>query len=201
MRLSDVLLVLAVVGPWVPARAARAAELAFRPQEIGAGLGVGYAVMAVDMNADRKLDVVVVDTGRVIWYENPTWELHTIIEGQTKKDNVCIAPYDIDGDGRLDFALGADWHPAETHAGGTIQWLAQPTAPDVERWNVFAIAEEPTMHRMRWADLDGDGRAELIAVPLQGAIPRGPTGTATACASWPSGFRPTRVATPGPSRC
>ena len=70
--------------------------------------------------------------GRVIWYENPSWKMHTIIEGQTKKDNVCIAPYDIDRDGRPDFALGADWHPTETHAGGTIQWLAHPASADVE---------------------------------------------------------------------
>ena len=34
---------------------------------------------------------------------------------------------------------------------------------------------------MRWADLDGDGRPELIAVPLQGRTPKGLTGTARAC--------------------
>jgi hypothetical protein len=151
-----------------------AAELAFRAQEIGAGLGVGYAVVAVDMNDDRRPDVVVVDTARVIWYENPTWRMHTIIEGQTKKDNVCIAPYDVDGDGRLDFALGADWHPTETHTGGTIQWLARPKSGEAERWNVYPIAEEPTMHRMRWADIDGDGRAELIAIPLHGRDTKAP---------------------------
>ncbi len=154
-----------------------AAELSFRPQEIGAGLGVGYAVVVVDMNQDRKLDVVVVDTGRVIWYENPTWQSHTIIEGQTKKDNVCIAPLDIDGDGRLDFALGADWHPTETHSGGTIQWLARPRDDAAERFTVFPIGEEPTMHRMRWADLDADGRPELIALPLQGRDTKAPEWT------------------------
>jgi FG-GAP-like repeat len=169
MRLRLLALILCVVPC-----SATAAEFAFRTQEIGAGLGVGYAVVVVDMNGDHKPDVVVVDTGRVIWYENPTWQLHTIIEGQTKKDNVCIAPYDIDGDGRLDFALGADWHPTETHSGGTIQWLERPAGDKSERWNVSAIAEEPTMHRMRWADIDGDGRAELIAVPLQGRDTKGP---------------------------
>jgi len=153
---------------------AQSAELAFRTEEIGTGLGVGYAVLAVDMNGDRKPDVVVVDTGRVIWYENPTWKLHTITEGQTKKDNVCIAPHDIDGDGRLDFALGADWHPTETRRGGTMQWLACPKDAAAEHFELFPIAEEPTMHRMRWADIDGDGRAELLAVPLQGRDSKGP---------------------------
>ena len=46
-----------------------------------------------------------------------------MIEDQTKKDNVCIAPYDIDGDGQVDFALGADWRPSDTVNSGTIQWL------------------------------------------------------------------------------
>ena len=104
---------------------ASAHELNFRTQEIGTGLGVGYAVSVVDMNDDRRPDVVVVDTGRVIWYENPTWQLHTIIEGQTKKDNVCIAPYDIDGDGRLDFALGAGLAP-DRNALGRHDSMARP---------------------------------------------------------------------------
>ena len=96
---------------------------AFRTQEIETKLGVGYAVLLVDVNHDGKKDIVVVDTKRVIWYENPTWKMRTIIEGGTKPDNVCIDAYDIDGDGLLDFALGADWKPFNTKEGGTLQWL------------------------------------------------------------------------------
>jgi hypothetical protein len=142
-------------------------EFKFRAEEIETGLGVGYAVVLVDMNADRKLDIVVVDTDRVVWYENPTWKRRSLIEGQTKKDNVCIAPYDIDGDGKLDFALGADWRPADTVGSGTLQWMARGRSPD-DRWTVHPIGQEPTVHRIRWADFDGDGRAELIVVPLFG---------------------------------
>src|SRR5260370_6392099 len=95
----------------------------FRMQEIETGLKVGYAVLLVDINNDGKPDIVVVDANRVRWYENPTWKRRTIIEGQTKPDNVCIAAYDIDGDGWIDLALGADWNPSKTKEGGTIQWL------------------------------------------------------------------------------
>lgn len=151
-----------------------ASELRFRAQEIENDLGIGYAVSLIDMNADARLDILVVDTTRVVWYEQPaqdprgsTWVRHALIQDQTLKDNVCIAPYDIDEDGRPDFALGADWRPIDTLKGGTIQWLSPgPTASD--RWNVHPIGEEPTVHRMRWADLDGDGRSELIVVPLMG---------------------------------
>ena len=147
---------------------ASAAELNFRPQEFATDLTVGYAVNIVDMNDDKKPDVVVVDSLRVVWYENPSWKVHTLIQDQTKKDNVCLAPYDIDGDGKVDFALGADWRPFDSQTGGTIQWLARQTSGDDALWNVRQIAEEPTTHRMRWADIDGDGRSELIVVPLVG---------------------------------
>lgn len=147
--------------------AASAGEIKFRTEQLPERLEVGYAVTVIDMNADAKPDVVVVDTERVIWFENPDWQVHTIIQGQTKRDNVCIAPYDIDGDGKVDFALGADWRPIDTRTGGTIQWLGRPASAD-GRWQVHPIGEEPTVHRMRWADLDGDGRKELVVMPMMG---------------------------------
>jgi hypothetical protein len=145
----------------------------FRPQEIENQLGVGYAVSLVDVNSDKKLDIVVVDTNRVLWYENPTWQRRVIIEDQTKRDNVCIAPAEIDGDGQIDFALGADWRPSDTVNSGTIQWLRRGKTLD-EKWTVYPIGTEPTVHRMRFADFDGDGREELIVSPLHGRGNRGP---------------------------
>ncbi len=139
----------------------------FRTQEIETGLGVGYAVLLVDVNGDGKKDIVVVDTTRVVWYENPTWKRRTIIQGQTKPDNVCIAAADIDGDGQLDFALGADWKPFNTHAGGTLQWLRRGKTLD-EPWSIYPIDTEPTVHRIRFADVDGDGKPELVVAPLMG---------------------------------
>jgi hypothetical protein len=162
---------LAVIG--LAASACNAAAQTFRSQEIERDLGVGYAVSLVDVNGDDKLDIIVVDQNRIVWYENPIWMRRTLIENQTKPDNVCIAPYDIDGDGQVDIALGADWRPADTVASGTIQWLSRgPTLDD--KWTVHEIGAEPTVHRMRWSDFDGDGRAELIVLPLHGRGARPP---------------------------
>jgi len=155
-------------------RAAPAGELQFRTEEIDQSLTVGYAVQLVDMNGDRRPDIVVVDSARVIWFENPSWKLHTLISGVTKRDQVCIAPHDIDGDGQVDFALGADWRPADTKTSGSIQWIRRGARPD-EPWQVHPIGVEPTVHRMRWVDLQGDGRAELVVVPLHGRGTRGPS--------------------------
>jgi hypothetical protein len=155
----------------------------FEAEEIEKGLGVGYAVLPVDVNGDGRPDLVVVDQRRVLWYENPTWKRHTIIEGQTAPDNVCVAAFDIDGDGKIDLALGAGWQPFNTKSGGTLQWLRQPGTPD-QPWTVHPIGEEPTLHRIRFTDM-GSGKPALLVGPLQG---RG----CTAKGNWTDG-RPVRL--------
>jgi hypothetical protein len=140
----------------------------FRMQEIANDLEVGYAVLLVDVDGDNKKDIVVVDTKRVIWYQNPTWKMRNITRpGQTEADNVCIDAWDIDGDGHIDFVLGADWKPFNTRSGGTLQWLKRAKSLD-EPWEVYPIATEPTVHRCRFIDLEGTGKPALVLAPLMG---------------------------------
>lgn len=139
----------------------------FAPQQIDSGLGVGYAVVATDLDGDNRLDLVVADKSRILWYRNPDWKRQVLLEGQTKPDNVCLAAHDIDGDGDVDLALGADWKPFNTASGGTLQWVENP-GKGQGVWTVHAIGEEPTLHRIRFLDLQGDGRPELVVVPLMG---------------------------------
>jgi hypothetical protein len=141
----------------------------FRTQEIDKSLTVGYAVVLADVNADGKKDIVVCDSNRVIWFDNAAnWKLHTITEGVVKKDNVCIDLVDIDGDKDLDLALGADWQFNNTKSGGSLQWLEQGSNVD-EPWKVHVILKElPTLHRIRFADFDGNGKPELVVAPLKG---------------------------------
>jgi hypothetical protein len=146
---------------------ATGAEVPLQDQELGTRLTVGYAVRLLDMNGDTRLDIAIVDSDRILWLENPNWTEHVILQGQTKKDNVCFAPYDIDGDGQFDFAVGADWQPANTKSGGTIQWITGGKQP-AGSWALHPIGEQPTTHRMNFADIDGDGRSELLVSPLMG---------------------------------
>jgi hypothetical protein len=170
-RLSLLFAILLVLSAFllsdIPRAEAGEQALAFRMQEIEKSLGVGYAVLIVDVNNDGKKDIVVVDKTRVVWYENPTWKRRLIIEGKTKPDNVCIAAADIDGDGQIDFALGAGWEGLKSKVEGPIYWLKRGKSLD-EQWQVIPIGEEPSVHRIRFADIDGDGKPELIVSPLLG---------------------------------
>jgi len=157
---------------------AASAETKFQFQEVAidpeAAGKTCYAVVTADVDGDGLRDIVVVTDNRVQWYRQPAserasdpkaWTKHVIIENQTELDNVCIAPLDIDGDGKVDFALGAGWTKV-----GTIQWISRPeeSASDTPGglWNVYQIGVEAWTHRMRFADVLGEGKPQLVVSPL-----------------------------------
>ncbi len=127
---------------------------------------VCYAVTKADVNGDGMLDIVAVSENRVQWYEAPTWAKHVIVEDLTERDNVCIAAHDIDGDGQIDFALGAGWIKTNT---GTIQWITRGHNPD-DKWSVHLIGQERSTHRMSFADVLGTGQPQLVVSPLNRSI-------------------------------
>lgn len=157
----------------------------FKWQEIDTGLKIGYAVIATDIDGDKKPDIVVVDQHKVVWYQNPTWKKRVILDGKTAADNVCITALDIDGDKLPELVLGAGWKPTDTKTPGTLQWLKRGKTLDDE-WTMFPIpCDEPTVHRVRAFDLDQDGKPEIVMAPLQGR-------ECTAKGGWTDG-RPVRI--------
>lgn len=136
----------------------------FTPQTLDPKAGeVCYAVTLADVDGDGREDVVVVTENRVLWYHNPDWKMRVVIADQTERDNVCIAPLDIDGDGQIDFALGAGW--LNNRHLGTLYWLKRKASLD-EPWAVHPIGRESWAHRIQWGDVLGTGTPQLILSPL-----------------------------------
>ncbi len=140
-------------------------DFTFEPHVIDPEAGkICYAVVLADVDTDGHDDIVVVTEEAVLWYKNPNtherWVKQDIIRRKTPRDNVCIAPQDIDGDGLIDFALGAGW-PKQ----GSLHWLTRDG--NLRRpWTVHDIGPMPSTHRMYWGDVLGQGRPQLVVSPL-----------------------------------
>jgi hypothetical protein len=80
---------------------------------------------------------------------------------------IDLAIRDIDGDGKPEMALASGFYFSEPQRGGQIQFL-RPSPNLDQPWKAFPIGADPVTHRLRWADLDGDGRPELVHAPILG---------------------------------
>ncbi len=146
-----------------------APEPVFRAETIDSEVQIGYGIAIADVNGDGKPDILLADQHTVQWYENPTWKKHVMVENVTERDNVCIAARDIDGDGKAEVAIGAQWNPGETvdpeKSGGVFYLI--PPKDRTQRWEAVKLHHEPTVHRMHWV-LSPSGKWDLVVKPLHG---------------------------------
>lgn len=136
---------------------------------------IGYGLAIADVDGDKLPDILLADKKQFVWYKNPgpakatdpaAWQKYVIAENLTPKDNVCIAAQDIDGDGKCEIAVGAEWNPGDTENSGAVFYLIPP-ADRTQLWTPVTLPHEPTVHRMKWVQ-GGDGKWALVMVPLHG---------------------------------
>lgn len=140
--------------------------LNFKAQEIDSNVGIGYGLALADVDGDGRTDILLADKDLIVWYQNPKWDKHIIAEKLTDKDHVCIAARDINGDGKCEIAVGAQWNPGDTVDSGAVFYLVPPE-DRTQRWKPIELSHEPTTHRMRWVR-NQSGRYDLIVAPLHG---------------------------------
>ena len=127
----------------------------------------GYQVAVSDVNGDRRPDILAVSSEEsiVAWYENPTWKVHPI-STETRK-NISLAPLFRMGYPTRGLALASDFALEDSTQGGSLWWGVPGFTGDGE-WQLSLFGRIPTSHRLRWGDLNGDGRLELVDAPLLG---------------------------------
>jgi hypothetical protein len=156
-------LLLLLVSSWLQA------QTIFETQTIDDNISIGYGLAIGDVDGDRRPDVLLADKKEVVWYRNGDWKKFVLAENLTASDNVCIAARDIDGDGKAEIAVGAQWNPGETSdtaKSGSVHYLVRPSDPTT-KWSSLQLHHEPTVHRMKWARV-GPNDFRLIVVPLHG---------------------------------
>jgi hypothetical protein len=153
--------------------AAPAGPVEFVAHDIDANFRGGYSVSVADFNKDGKLDVIANSLAApdLAWYENPSWERH-VIAPETQIVNQAMA--DLDGDGIPEIAFQSSFAMQAANSKG-LNWIAHANGDPRQPWKVEKIDEFPTSHHVAWADLEGDGKKELINAPLIGAASLAPT--------------------------
>ena len=145
----------------------------FVEHKIATGLTGGYQVVIADLNHDGKPDLIALASGmpELVWYENPTWERHVIAGGFSRMIN-CAA-WDADGDGIPEIVLASGFDNQAKNSTGIISVLhhdGDPRGP----WKVTEIDRLTTSHRLRWADIYGNGKKALVNAPLTGPHAQAP---------------------------
>jgi aldos-2-ulose dehydratase/isomerase family protein/VCBS repeat protein/FG-GAP repeat protein len=151
-----------------------AGPVEFTAHDIDANFRGGYAVAVADFNKDGKVDVIAnsLAVAELAWYENPSWERHVIVAETQQIVNQAMA--DIDGDGIPEIAFQSSFAMQPANSRG-FNWIARHGADPKQPWKTEKIDEFPTSHHVAWADLDGDGKKELINAPLIGEKGAAPT--------------------------
>lgn len=151
-----------------------AAQVQFRDHVIESKMPGGYAVLVTDINKDGRPDVIGL-TSRITelaWYENPTWERHVMIKDQNGLVN--LAAYDLDGDGIPEVAFETEFSMVAAKSQGLV-WILEHQGDPRQPWKARKIDALITSHHVGWADIDGDGKRELINAPLIGPKGLAPT--------------------------
>jgi len=154
MLLSLVALLAAALPPWQETTVTNAVKM-------------GYQLVAADLNRDGKPDLIVVDERgtELAWYENPTWDRHVLVGDVPRTINLDV--YDYDGDGIPEIAMGYHFETTPEKSVGNVVILK--SGPDPRQpWTAREIDRVPTVHRLRWIDLAGDGKKVLLVAPMIG---------------------------------
>jgi hypothetical protein len=140
----------------------------FNIHHVAMGIGQGYSLIVADMNHDGRPDIVSLGltAGAVVWYENPYWKPHVVITAKDAPTPVYMDAADIDGDGIPEIALAYHFNTDPHKDLGTVAILHHDGDPR-RPWKIERVVDNvPATHRVRFADISGNGRPALVVSPI-----------------------------------
>jgi hypothetical protein len=138
------------------------------PKRVIADIRYGEQMIAYDLDGDGKLDIVA----GPYWLENlgdGQFRPHLLIDpGYFQSANlhaICrIGIADINGNGRPDILFTVEEVDYSVHKAffSPVGWLENTGSPRDKKFNLHIIDKVRSPHSLSVADLDGDGKIELI---------------------------------------
>lgn len=121
-------------------------------------------VIAADFAGDKRMDVIAGGPAKAVLYVAPSWKPVTLDES-AGQDLIHSEALDMDRDGDTDYV-------AARYTPGLVLWRERPAHPESQPWPLHVLDEQVDgIHGLLAADLDADGKRDLIA---NSALPRGP---------------------------
>src|SRR3954469_14494800 len=155
---------LALVAASTLAAPRRATAVEFERVVIDDDFPGAYQVEVADVNGDRRPDVVAVGGGPCAWYQNPTWKKRVVTTPRQTPGIISSATADLDGDGKAEIAIAYEFSMNEPTRGEFA--LASQGQGSDDSWRLTPIEHVGSIPRLRWGDVDGDRRLDLIVAPI-----------------------------------